>query len=133
MRGARHALAALLLAAAALGVGAALPEPPADFRSALERLVRAARDTTGAYDTIRALTDAVGPRLSGSPGDARAVAWAEAALKARGFTNVRAEAVTVPHWERGEESGEILSPTPFRLSLCALGGSVGTGAGGVEA
>ncbi len=39
----------------------------------------------------------------------------------------------MPHWERGEESGEIVSPVPVPLSLCALGGSVGTPAGGVEA
>jgi carboxypeptidase Q len=129
----RLVLAPALLGAAALALPAARPGPPADFRAALEHLVRAARVTNGAYDTIRGLTDTAGPRLSGSAGDARAVAWAEAALKAQGFTNVRAEAVTVPHWERGEESGEIVSPAPFRLSLCALGGSVATPAGGTEA
>ncbi|MGZ6971535.1 MAG: peptidase M28 family protein, partial [Thermoanaerobaculia bacterium] len=100
-------LAALTgVAALALSLSAAFPEPSADFRATVERLVRAARETNGAYDTIRGLTDSVGPRLSGSPGDARAVAWAEAALKRLGFKNVRAEIVTVPHWERGEESGE---------------------------
>lgn len=133
MKSPRLVLAPALLGAVALALSAARPEPPADFRAALERLVRAARETNGAYDTIRGLTDTAGPRLSGSAGDARAVAWAEAALKAQGFTNVRAEAVTVPHWERGEESGEIVSPAPFRLSLCALGGSVATPAGGIEA
>jgi carboxypeptidase Q len=125
--------AAALLGAVALVLSAASPEGPSDLRVTLERLVRAARETTGASDTIRSLTDNVGPRLSGSPGDARAVVWAEATLKAQGFSNVHAEPVTVPHWERGEESGEIVSPAPLRLSLCALGGSVGTPAGGVEA
>jgi carboxypeptidase Q len=124
---------AALAGIAALALSAAGPEPSADFRATVERLVRTARETNGAYDTIRGLTDSVGPRLSGSPGDARAVAWAEAALKRLGFANVRAETVTVPRWERGEESGEIVSPAPFRLSLCALGGSVGTPAGGIEA
>ncbi|HEX5856434.1 MAG TPA: M28 family peptidase [Thermoanaerobaculia bacterium] len=133
MKSARLVLAPALLGAAALALSAARPGPPADFRATLESLVRAARETNGAYDTIRGLTDTAGPRLSGSAGDARAVAWAEAALKAQGFTDVRAEAVTVPHWERGEESGEIVSPAPFRLSLCALGGSVATPAGGTEA
>ncbi len=132
MKNARLALAAALLCAAALAFSAASPEAPSDLRVTLERLVRAASETNGAYDTTRSLTDDVGPRLSGSPGGARAVAWAETALKAQGFSNVHSEAVTVPHWERGEESGEIVSPAPFRLSLCALGGSVGTPAGGVE-
>ena len=133
MRHARLALPATLLGAATLVLLAASPEPSSDLRGTLERLVRAARETNGAYGTIRSLTDTAGPRLSGSPGDARAVAWAEAALTAQGFSNVHREAVTVPHWERGEESGEIVSPVPFRLSLCALGGSVGTPPGGVAA
>src|SRR4051794_33353186 len=32
-----------------------------------------------AYDTVRALTDEAGPRLSGSPGGAIAIAWAKRA------------------------------------------------------
>ena len=39
----------------------------------------------------------------------------------------------VPHWVRGEESGEILAPYPQPVHLVALGGSVGTPAAGVEA
>ena len=133
MKNARLVLPAALLGAAILALTAVSPGAPPDLHVTLERLVRTARETNGAYDTIRSLTDSVGPRLSGSPGDARAVAWVKAALTARGFSNVHPEAVTVPHWERGEESGEIVSPVPFRLSLCALGGSVGTPPGGVEA
>ena len=138
MKGARLVLAlAVLTAAGALArastsaMGAAAP--PADLRATLERLVRAAQETNGAYETIRGLTDTVGPRLSGSAGDARAVAWAQATLEAQGFANVHAEAVAVPHWERGEESGELVEPVPMRLALCALGGSVATPARGLEA
>ncbi|HMA29671.1 MAG TPA: M20/M25/M40 family metallo-hydrolase [Thermoanaerobaculia bacterium] len=133
MKSARRVFAAVFLGAATFALTAARPEESSDFRVTLERLVRAALQTDGAYDTARGLTDTVGPRLSGSPGDARSVAWAEAALRARGFSNVHAEAVTVPHWERGEEGGEIVSPVPLRLSLCALGGSVGTPPEGIEA
>lgn len=123
----------VLAAAAALARAATGPEPSTDFRATLERLVRAARETNGAYATIRSLTDTVGPRLSGSAADTRAVAWAQATLEAQGFSNVHADAVTVPHWERGEESGELVLPAPMRLALCALGGSVATPAGGLEA
>ena len=132
--------AAPLLAAVFL-VGALLAAPlggvplllTTGMRADLESLVTAAEATDGAYETIRALLEAAGPRLAGSPGDARAVAWAAAALKARGFSNVHTEPVTAPHWERGEESGALLLPIPLRLSLCALGGSVGTAPEGVEA
>jgi carboxypeptidase Q len=133
MRNARLVRGLALLAAGAALSGMGATEPSPDFRATLERLVRAARETNGAYETIRSLTDTVGPRLSGSLADARAVAWAQAMLKAQGFANVHAEAVTVPHWERGEESGELVVPAPMRLALCALGGSVATPAGGLEA
>jgi carboxypeptidase Q len=134
VKGARLAFALVLASAAVLApAGTTAPGPSSDFRATIERLVGAARETNGAYETIRGLTDTVGPRLAGSSGDARAVAWAQATLVAQGFANVRAEAVTVPHWERGTESGELVLPAPMRLALCALGGSVATAADGLEA
>ena len=82
------------------------------MRADVASLVASGKATDGAYETIRELLEAAGPRLAGSPGDALAVAWAERALKARGFSNVHAEPVTAPHWERGEESGDLLLPIP---------------------
>ena len=104
--------------------------PPASQIKALRDRVLA---TSEAYDTVRSLTDEVGPRLSGSAGDKAAVAWALGALRAAGFTRVHAEKVMVPRWERGEESAEILAPSPQPLSLAALGGSVGTAPEGLVA
>jgi Zn-dependent M28 family amino/carboxypeptidase len=129
-------------AAAALALGASLvaaeaaSAPPVltdGMRANIASLVASAKASGGAYETVRELLEAAGPRLAGSPGDALAVAWAMRALEARGFSNVHAEPVKAPHWERGEESGELLLPIPLKLSLCALGGSVGTGPEGVEA
>jgi hypothetical protein len=131
----RRALASTLLAGVFLAapLGGAPPLLTDGMRADLASLIAAARATNGAYETIRELLEAAGPRLTGSPGDALAVAWATRALEARGFSNVHTEPVTAPHWERGEESGALVLPIPLRLSLCALGGSVGTPAGGVEA
>lgn len=88
----------------------------------------------GAYAVARSLTDEVGPRLAGSPGDARAVAWALAAMRAAGLANVRAEPVKVPRWLRGAiEEGDVVDGTgraTQRLGLMALGGSGPTGPGG---
>lgn len=93
---------------------------------------RALSDDT-AYELTRSLTSEVGPRLAGSPGDSRAVAWAVAKLQALGFSNVRAEPVTVPRWVRGEARAGITAPWPQVLAVVALGGSIGTPAEGIEA
>src|SRR5262249_30284937 len=79
------------------------------------------------------LTSRVGPRSAGSPGDARAVAWAVAELQALGLENVHTEPVTVPHWVRGECDVELVAPWPQHLAACALGGSVATPEAGVDA
>ncbi|MET0592698.1 MAG: M28 family peptidase [Polyangiaceae bacterium] len=81
---------------------------------------------------VRDLTMAAGARSAGSAGDAKAVAWAVERMKALGLQNVRAEPVTVPHWERGAEHAEILGATETPLAVAALGGSMATPAGGVE-
>lgn len=106
---------------------------PPETRAAMESVLGTALASSKAAAHLESLTDRVGPRLSGSPGDRAAVAWALATMKGLGFSNVRAEPVLVPRWERGEEGGELLSPSSLKLSLAALGGSVGTGPEGVEA
>jgi carboxypeptidase Q len=78
------------------------------------------------FEIVRSLTDEVGARSAGSPGDKVAVAWARRTLEANGLRQVRTEPVTVSYWARGEESGAVVSPVQQRLALTALGGSVGT-------
>ena len=98
------------------------PVPPDVAR----HLVGGALTDGVAYARLRDLTDTIGPRLSGSPGAEAAVQWALKAFQQDGLA-ARREPVKVPHWVRGEESGEIL-PSPgivgHRLALTALGNSV---------
>ena len=130
------ALGLPLLATVCLAAAPA-PSPsgslPAEVRATAERLRDEALRGTGAYEIVRSLTFEVGPRSAGSPGDRAGVEWGVRTLKALGLQNVRAEKVTVPHWDRGAEAGEILSPWPQPVHLTALGGSVGTPEGGIEA
>ncbi len=74
------------------------------------------------YAVLESLTSEVGARLAGSAADARAVAWAEAKLKALGFDKVWKEPVTFPTWKRGVERAEIIAPFSHVLSVTALGG-----------
>lgn len=125
----------VLTAAAAATESLAAPPAslPADTRASMEKLIADGRESRAAFELVRDLTDAVGPRLAGSPGDVAAIAWALARMKALGFENVRAEKVVVPRWQRGTETGEITSPVRQPLALTALGGSVATPEGGLEA
>lgn len=85
-----------------------------------------------AYELLESLTTEVGPRMAGTPGDALGVAWAVQAFKALGYDKTYTEAVSYPVWERGVETGAVLSPFPQKLTLTALGGSIGTGKAGLQ-
>ena len=127
-----------LLALVDLSPSACSPPPrwPPSSRprlAARDRPDRRASCATGsspgrrAADWVRDITDLAGPRMPGSPGDRAAVALtASRCSKAQGFSNVRAEKVVVPVWERGVETGEVISPVRQSLVLTALGGSIGT-------
>jgi carboxypeptidase Q len=125
-----------------LTLGLAIPavlEPQAaavlapDIRRTAEALREKAFAGSEAARWVQELTDQVGPRLTGSPGDAAAVSWAVARLKAQGFANVRAEKAVSHVWKRGIEIGEVTRPFSQKLVLTALGGSVPTPDQGIEA
>ncbi len=85
-----------------------------------------------AWALAASLVTEVGPRFAGSEGDARAVQWALAKMTALGFQNVRAEPVSVPRWQRGAISVEVLKPGKRTLEAVALGGSLASRPEGVE-
>lgn len=86
-----------------------------------------------AYDIVSELTTEVGPRIAGSNGDKKAVAWAEKKLKQLGFDNVYKQPVRVRNWSRGLAKAKVLSPFQHNLVITALGGSVATPEGGITA
>jgi carboxypeptidase Q len=54
-------------------------------------------------------------------------------MRRDGLEGVHTEKVMVPHWVRGEESLELVSPVSRSLSMLGLGNSVGTPPGGLTA
>jgi len=89
-----------------------------------------------AYEFLRELTTNVGARLSGSPQAAKAVEWGKNKMEDLGFDHVHLEPVMVPHWVRGpvEEAAIILPDAKeIPITICALGGSIGTGREGLSA
>lgn len=128
--GAAAALVALVLATRADGE----VQGYRDEDLAVARQLRDdAMEGTRAFEIAEDLTTRVGPRLAGSPGDARAVEWATERLGAMGFDDVRRMPVTFPTWRRGEEVAEVVSPAPQPLVVTTLGYAPPTPEGGVEA
>ncbi len=105
----------------------------APYRDAANRLIAAALADSAAYERLAELGDRFGHRLSGSVALEKALDWMLAEMQADGLDNVRADPVLVPHWVRGNESLTMTVPWNRDLPMLALGGSVGTPAGGIRA
>lgn len=93
-----------------------------------------AQDPKGdvAWDLLAGLTSEVGPRMPGSEAEARARVWAEARLKALGFSKVAVEPFRIRGYVRGRDEGSLLAPIPFKLAITALGYSGTTPEKGIE-
>ncbi|MEO7635500.1 MAG: M28 family peptidase, partial [Sphingomicrobium sp.] len=129
----RILLSAGLLLSAAPALAQQPPAPASPVPAQVAALRDAALGDDIAWDIVEGLTTEVGPRLAGSPAEARARDWAVAKLRALGFANVRVESFDVPYWVRGEEKAWITAPFPQPLVLTALGNSGATPAAGIEA
>ena len=109
-----------------------------DTMSNLKKLQNAALSSDYAYKQTAYLTNNIGPRLTGSPQAARAVEYVADEMRKLGL-EVRLQKLTVPHWVRGEEKGELVEfegmakGTVQKIVLTALGGSVATPADGIIA
>ncbi|MCY7297036.1 M20/M25/M40 family metallo-hydrolase [Alteromonas sp. a30] len=99
----------------------------------LQQLTNASESSDLAFDIVKSLTIEVGPRIAGSEGDKKAVAWAEAKLKTLGFDKVYKQPVRVRNWSRGLAEAKIISPYEHSVVITALGGSVATPKGGLKA
>jgi carboxypeptidase Q len=90
-----------------------------------------ARNSTYGYEQVRFLSNNIGPRLSGSPQAAAAVAYVAQQMRQLGL-DVRLEPVTVRHWVRGREEAELarypwqVEGTIQKILVTALGNTVAT-------
>jgi carboxypeptidase Q len=123
-------LSALLVSPTTAGVQAGEQVPAMD--AVAQALHQQAMASDEAWQELRHLCDHIGHRLAGSEALARAVEWGAEELRSDGL-EVQLEPVQVPVWIRGEERVELISPLQRPLDVLTLGGSVGTGAEGIEA
>lgn len=100
---------------------------PSDIANAAVLLRERALQDSLPVDIVESLTTEVGARRTGTEGDRRSVAWAQAKMKELGFDRVWTEELDIEHgWVRGTAAAEIVSPYPHDMVLTALGYSVGT-------
>lgn len=93
---------------------------PSDTTGAA-RLIREIRDHQQAVTDVEYLADVIGPRLSGSPGLARAHDWAAKTMTSRGIANVHREGYAFgPSWTRGVANARLTSHNGIRLSVAQL-------------
>ena len=95
-----------------------LPPPTVkidNYRAAAARIIGAALTSDRAYSETRIPHGPHRPSSQRLKSLERAIEWAVAEMKRDGLDNVRAEKVMVPHWVRGEESLEMLTPLPRKL------------------
>ncbi|MEK7723877.1 MAG: M20/M25/M40 family metallo-hydrolase [Acidobacteriota bacterium] len=104
----------------------------------LKHLQNHALTSDYAYKQTAYLCNNIGPRLTGSPQAERAVQYVAEEMRKLGF-EVRLQKLTVPHWVRGEEKGELIEfegmaqGTTQKVVLTTLGGSIATDANGLIA
>lgn len=108
----------------------------ADPEAALIRgIFEAALTQSDCYENLRTLCKKVPPRLSGSPGAAKAVEWGQKVMEATGLDSVWLQEVMVPHWERGKAEVAYFKDKQGKstVPVCALGGSIATPKKGIKA
>jgi carboxypeptidase Q len=97
----------------------------------MRQIQQAALQSDYAYRQTAYLTNNIGPRLTGSLQAERAVQYVAEEMRKLGL-EVRLQKLTVPHWVRGAETGELVewdgmaAGTTQKIVLTALGGSVAT-------
>ncbi len=86
------------------------------------------------YANLRSLCKEVGARLSGSKQAVKAIDWAKQAMIKAGVDSIYLVPCMVPHWVRGKkEKCEVNNNNKTEtLSVCALGGSIGTPVNGIK-
>ncbi|HET7452389.1 MAG TPA: M20/M25/M40 family metallo-hydrolase [Thermoanaerobaculia bacterium] len=124
----------LVLFASLLAPLPGLAGPPvSDFPAAAPGLIGGALTSATGEESLRYLTDRVGPRLTGTPEASRAIAWAVEQMRAIGLANVHTEPFTLRRgWMRGTASFSITEPVRRTLRVVAYGWTGSTAPSGVE-
>lgn len=136
----RNSFALILVASLVLSsrcsTGGRPPAPAGPYQEIVTKLREAGLAGERGFELLERITS-VGPRLTGSPEAAAAVDLSLRLMSELGFADVHAEPVEVGRWVRGDVAEAWIPASGNRpripMSVCALGGSVGTPERGITA
>ena len=101
-----------------------------------DKFIRSSLLENKGYSWLKELCE-IGPRLSGSENSLKAIMWGQKKMMEAKFDSVWLQPVMVPHWERGKTEEAVISLSnkygKEKLTITALGGSVGTPKVGITA
>lgn len=85
------------------------------------------------YDELALFCDTFGPRLSGSDSLKNAISYMEGKMRDDSKLRTSKEKAMIPKWEIGDQWAEIVEPVRHRMTILALGMSLGTDNQTIEA
>ncbi|MCX6557652.1 MAG: M20/M25/M40 family metallo-hydrolase [Candidatus Aminicenantes bacterium] len=99
-------------------------------------IYKTAAGDTSSYQTLRVLCKNYPNRLCGTLLSIQAIRYMKGVMAQEGFDRVYLQECSVAHWQRGSQEVGAIRSKKFgetKLSLCALGNSVGTAVNGLQA
>lgn len=103
------------------------------YKPVADKIIQKVFSDSSSYKTLEYFCDVFGPRLSGSSNLIKALDWLAKEMVRDGFKNVKSEEVMIPHWVRGNEHCNMISPREANIPYLSLGGSISTPKEGITA
>ena len=98
-----------------------------------ERIIKYATKDSSSWERMAYICDNFGHRLAGSTGLEQALDYIASEMRKEKYDRVVEDTVRVPHWERGLESLEMISPRHFKMPVSIMCYSANTPKEGITA
>lgn len=104
-----------------------------NYSNTAKQIIQKILSDSSAWERMAYMCDTYGHRFSGSAALNHSLEWAAEEMKNDGFSNVTLEHVMVPNWKRGSGECKLTFPRNKEIKVSALGRSIATPQGGIEA
>jgi len=104
------------------GAASTVPEPGGEAKAVTQAILEEIDKRSELMANIEYLCDMIGPRLTGSPGLAKANHWTRDKFKQYGLADAHLESWMIERaWTRGEAKGRVVVPVEQRILLESAG------------